>query len=297
MFSTSQSVLLVLLVITCFHYYAECDDELMADFCLNTDTPVYMDSSTVQSQEILTTFFILATTNPDPQDHTEHLHTVQSTRGSGVNEAAGLCCFKFHKPSIPAADVVSVEQTRSDCTLPGVILTTKKGSRMCVDPEVDWVKQIISQTEIKEKIIQFSVTDANGAVLCCFKFHTSPIPAANIVSVAKTRYDCTLPGVILTTKTGSRMCVDPEDNLVKQIISKSEIKEKIMTLNVTAGNGATLCCFEFHKRPIPAANIVSVEKRDLTAHFLESFLQQKRDSICADPEVDWVKEIIKNKRK
>ncbi|XP_046707780.1 uncharacterized protein LOC124387447 isoform X3 [Silurus meridionalis] len=143
MFSTSQSVLLVLLVITCFHYYAECDDELMDDFCLNTDTPVYMDSSTVQSQEILTTFSILATTNPDQQDQTEHLHTLQTHRGSGVNEAAGLCCFEFHKTSIAAAYIVSVEETRSDCTLPGVILTTKKGSRMCVDPEVDWVKQII----------------------------------------------------------------------------------------------------------------------------------------------------------
>ncbi|KAI5625342.1 C-C motif chemokine 3-like [Silurus asotus] len=68
------------------------------------------------------------------------------TECDGVNEVAGLCCFKFHKPSIPAADVVSVEQTRSDCTLPGVSLTTKKGYRICVDPEVDWVKEIIKNT-------------------------------------------------------------------------------------------------------------------------------------------------------
>ncbi|XP_046707779.1 C-C motif chemokine 23-like isoform X2 [Silurus meridionalis] len=189
----------------------------MDDFCLNTDTPVYMDSSTVQSQEILTTFSILATTNPDQQDQTEHLHTLQTHRGSGVNEAAGLCCFEFHKTSIAAAYIVSVEETRSDCTLPGVILTTKKGSRMCVDPEVDWVKQIISKSEIKEKIV-FSLTDVNGAALCCFQFHQRPIPAVNIVSVAKTRFDCTLPGVILTTKKGYRICVDPEVDWVKKIM-------------------------------------------------------------------------------
>ncbi|XP_046707786.1 C-C motif chemokine 3-like [Silurus meridionalis] len=56
---------------------------------------------------------------------------------------ADLCCFEFHKRPIPAAYIVSVEETRSDCTLPGVIFTTKKTFRMCADPEVDWVKQII----------------------------------------------------------------------------------------------------------------------------------------------------------
>ncbi|KAF7706843.1 hypothetical protein HF521_020097 [Silurus meridionalis] len=209
MFSTSQSVLLVLLVITCFHYYAECDDELMTDFCLNTDTPVYMDSSTVQSQEILTTFSILAATNPDPQDHTEHLHTLQTHRGSGVNEATGLCCFEFHKTSIAAADVDSVKQTRFDCTLPGVILTTKKGSQVCVDPEVDWVKQIISKSEIKEKIMTVNVTAGNEAGLCCFEFHKRPIPAADIVSVKETRFDCTLPGVISEISEEDK-CLNPE---------------------------------------------------------------------------------------
>ncbi|XP_046707783.1 C-C motif chemokine 4-like [Silurus meridionalis] len=136
---------------------------------------------------------------------------------------ADLCCFEFHKRPIPAADVVSVEETRFDCTLPGVILTTKKGFRKCADPEVDWVKQIINQTEINEKIIKSSVTDASGADLCCFEFHKRPIPAANIISVEETRFDCTLPGVIFTPKKGFRMCVDPEVDWVKTII---EIKSK-----------------------------------------------------------------------
>ncbi|KAK3567969.1 hypothetical protein QTP86_027397 [Hemibagrus guttatus] len=56
---------------------------------------------------------------------------------------AGLCCFEFHKKTFPAANVVSYAITRPDCTLPGVILTTKRGFRMCADPEVDWVQQIM----------------------------------------------------------------------------------------------------------------------------------------------------------
>ncbi|XP_060731355.1 C-C motif chemokine 18-like [Tachysurus vachellii] len=56
---------------------------------------------------------------------------------------AGFCCFEFHKRPFPAANVVSYEETRPECALPGVILTTKRGFRICADPEVDWVQQII----------------------------------------------------------------------------------------------------------------------------------------------------------
>lgn len=34
---------------------------------------------------------------------------------------AGLCCFEFHKRSVPASNIVSYEETRSECTLPGVM--------------------------------------------------------------------------------------------------------------------------------------------------------------------------------
>ncbi|XP_046708548.1 C-C motif chemokine 5-like [Silurus meridionalis] len=123
MFSTSHSVLLVLLVITCFYYYTECDDELMTHFCLNEDS-LHMDSSTVHGQEISTTSCTSGTTN------------------SGVH-GAGLCCFELLKKPIPAAKIATVKETRFDCIIPGVIVTTKKGLQMCADPEVDWLKRII----------------------------------------------------------------------------------------------------------------------------------------------------------
>uniref|UniRef100_W5UTI1 C-C motif chemokine n=1 Tax=Ictalurus punctatus TaxID=7998 RepID=W5UTI1_ICTPU len=61
---------------------------------------------------------------------------------------ASLCCFEFHKRPIRAAIVVSYEETRSDCTLPGVIFNIKRGYRICADPEEDWVKQIIANKNL-----------------------------------------------------------------------------------------------------------------------------------------------------
>ncbi|KAF4088666.1 hypothetical protein AMELA_G00057380 [Ameiurus melas] len=70
--------------------------------------------------------------------------TTDAMRANG----AAACCFEFHKRPFPAAKVVFYEETRSDCTLPGVFLTTKKGYRICADPEVDWVKQIIANKNL-----------------------------------------------------------------------------------------------------------------------------------------------------
>lgn len=40
----------------------------------------------------------------------------------------------------------------------------------------------------------------------------------------------------------------------------SETNCLLIKLFVTGANGASLCCFEFHKRPFPAANIVAYEE-------------------------------------
>ncbi|KAF4088665.1 hypothetical protein AMELA_G00057370, partial [Ameiurus melas] len=61
---------------------------------------------------------------------------------------ASKCCFEFLKRPLPTANVVSYEETRSDCSVPGVILTTKKNLRICADPEEDWVKQIIANKNL-----------------------------------------------------------------------------------------------------------------------------------------------------
>ncbi|XP_053089746.1 C-C motif chemokine 3-like [Pangasianodon hypophthalmus] len=71
------------------------------------------------------------------------LSCLQSFTMAQRANGADLCCFEFHKRPFPASTVVSYEETRSECSLPGVIFTTKKGFRMCVDPEVEWVQHII----------------------------------------------------------------------------------------------------------------------------------------------------------
>ncbi|XP_058251789.1 C-C motif chemokine 3-like [Hemibagrus wyckioides] len=71
------------------------------------------------------------------------LSCLQSFTMAQNASGADLCCFEFHKKPFPAANVVTYEETRSDCTVPGVILTTKKGFRFCVNPEMDWVQQIM----------------------------------------------------------------------------------------------------------------------------------------------------------
>ncbi|XP_047671467.1 C-C motif chemokine 3-like [Tachysurus fulvidraco] len=71
------------------------------------------------------------------------LSCLQSFTVAQNANGADLCCFEFHKKPFPAGNVVSYIETRDDCTLPGVILTTKKGHSMCADPEVDWVQQVI----------------------------------------------------------------------------------------------------------------------------------------------------------
>ncbi|XP_053089749.1 C-C motif chemokine 4-like [Pangasianodon hypophthalmus] len=71
------------------------------------------------------------------------LSCLQSFTMANSANGAGLCCFEFHKRPLPASNVVSYQETRSDCTLPGVILMTKRGFRICADPEVDWVQQVI----------------------------------------------------------------------------------------------------------------------------------------------------------
>ncbi|XP_026990054.1 C-C motif chemokine 3-like [Tachysurus fulvidraco] len=71
------------------------------------------------------------------------LSCLQSFTKAEHANGADLCCFEFHKKTFPAGNVVSYIETRDDCTLPGVIFTTKKGYRICADPEMDWVQQVI----------------------------------------------------------------------------------------------------------------------------------------------------------
>ncbi|KAL6491280.1 hypothetical protein MHYP_G00016250 [Metynnis hypsauchen] len=51
------------------------------------------------------------------------------------------CCFSFYTRPIPVALITEYKETRPECTRAGVIFTTRRGFRVCVDPGVYWVKE------------------------------------------------------------------------------------------------------------------------------------------------------------
>ncbi|KAL6491277.1 hypothetical protein MHYP_G00016220 [Metynnis hypsauchen] len=73
--------------------------------------------------------------------------------GQHVNEPAE-CCFTFYTRRIPVAAISKFEETRADCPKPGLIFTTMKGARVCVEPDSVWVQQALNK--IKRNIVESS---------------------------------------------------------------------------------------------------------------------------------------------
>ncbi|NXA03745.1 CCL3 protein, partial [Sapayoa aenigma] len=51
------------------------------------------------------------------------------------------CCFSYHQHPIPLRLINSTYTTSSSCTHPAVIMVTKKGKQLCVDPRAPWVQE------------------------------------------------------------------------------------------------------------------------------------------------------------
>ncbi|XP_043921030.1 C-C motif chemokine 4-like [Protopterus annectens] len=63
---------------------------------------------------------------------------------------ASHCCFTYDKKQIPRNLVIDYFQTSRRCTLKAVILVTKKGAKICVDPQKTWVQTYMKVlTQIK----------------------------------------------------------------------------------------------------------------------------------------------------
>ncbi|NXG75645.1 CCL3 protein, partial [Baryphthengus martii] len=61
------------------------------------------------------------------------------------------CCFKYMSHRIPQTLVTSAYVTSSMCSQPGVVLVTKKGRNICVDPQAPWVQKYLKNLEILKK--------------------------------------------------------------------------------------------------------------------------------------------------
>uniref|UniRef100_A0A671NP21 C-C motif chemokine n=1 Tax=Sinocyclocheilus anshuiensis TaxID=1608454 RepID=A0A671NP21_9TELE len=53
------------------------------------------------------------------------------------------CCFNHYGRKIPIAKIDSYIETRVECSKPGVIFVTKRSYRICVDPQLSWVKNYV----------------------------------------------------------------------------------------------------------------------------------------------------------
>ncbi|XP_026702890.1 C-C motif chemokine 3-like isoform X1 [Athene cunicularia] len=63
-----------------------------------------------------------------------------STAVSSKKPVATSCCVKYVSRSIPRANISSAYMTSNTCSLPGVVLVTKKGIQLCADPKAHWVQ-------------------------------------------------------------------------------------------------------------------------------------------------------------
>ncbi|XP_073692093.1 C-C motif chemokine 13-like [Garra rufa] len=69
--------------------------------------------------------------------------------GNGVNTPSE-CCFKFYGRKISVHKLDSYMETRMDCLKPGVIFVTKKGLRLCADPKLSWVRNVMKAVDDRD---------------------------------------------------------------------------------------------------------------------------------------------------
>ncbi|XP_004688081.1 PREDICTED: C-C motif chemokine 26 [Condylura cristata] len=77
------------------------------------------------------------------------VHLGASTRGS---EVAKFCCFQFSNRIIPWKKVQMYEFTKVSCSRKAVIFTTKRGLKVCAQPEEKWVQKYISLLQSQQQL-------------------------------------------------------------------------------------------------------------------------------------------------
>ncbi|NXK98472.1 CCL4 protein, partial [Formicarius rufipectus] len=60
------------------------------------------------------------------------------------------CCLQYISRRIPRKFISFAYRTSKSCVQPAVVLVTKKGKMVCVNPEADWVQKYLNDLEIPE---------------------------------------------------------------------------------------------------------------------------------------------------
>uniref|UniRef100_A0A8D0EQJ0 Chemokine interleukin-8-like domain-containing protein n=1 Tax=Strix occidentalis caurina TaxID=311401 RepID=A0A8D0EQJ0_STROC len=60
------------------------------------------------------------------------------------------CCVSYVSRIIPRGAISSTYMTSNMCSLPGVILVTRKGKELCADPKAPWVQEHVKHFQTLE---------------------------------------------------------------------------------------------------------------------------------------------------
>ncbi|XP_004452175.1 C-C motif chemokine 26 [Dasypus novemcinctus] len=75
------------------------------------------------------------------------VHLGAATRGTDV---ARFCCFQYSHKVLPRNWIRNYEFSRSSCSQPAVIFTTKRGQKVCTNPKEKWVQKYIASLQTQQ---------------------------------------------------------------------------------------------------------------------------------------------------
>ncbi|NXQ14119.1 CCL3 protein, partial [Peucedramus taeniatus] len=68
---------------------------------------------------------------------------VSRSAALSMNEDKRICCFTYIRQHIPRSMITSAFRTSSSCSMPAVVLVTRKGTQLCADPRATWVQKYL----------------------------------------------------------------------------------------------------------------------------------------------------------
>ncbi|XP_064007688.1 C-C motif chemokine 3-like 1 [Pogoniulus pusillus] len=70
---------------------------------------------------------------------------------SETTEVPSLCCFKYMQRRVPLRMVASAYRVSGTCSLPAIVLVTKRGAQVCTDPKAPWVQAYLRHFQSPQK--------------------------------------------------------------------------------------------------------------------------------------------------
>ncbi|XP_026765916.3 uncharacterized protein LOC113524000 [Pangasianodon hypophthalmus] len=138
----------------------------------------------------------------------------------------------------------------------------------------------------------------NTPDMCCFKFEKNESHVTLITVYKETATECPNPGVIFTLQDSDSVCADPRDEWVKNKMKKLDQRPigSSTQPQPNDGNvkGPNKCCFKYQTSQIHVRFIKAYQEteRQCTKPGVIFTLKDGRQ-VCADPNVEWVKNIMK----